>query len=504
MGKLIRKRTFIGNISLVIFLAFLCTLTVGTTTFAAPANPSYDTKFEKVVDNTNPVMILDDQGWKKPGDTVSIFTDGGVTEQLGDATEFRFTIQVLTSDFNSIFIDIQNLVPGNLNVVSAVYRAAYDAVYGAVYNVYQLVYSYTDNQGFNPQLATWIKVYATGINAQQIDLDLEEPVPIKGGTPIDAGSVGGKVSIPSVPEMDKPYIVDNADGAKLILGSVLGTPDLVNNTVSTIALPETQLNASVAQVLIPRNTVISGPAGWTGTVNAPKVVVPTPVANETPRKAIEVGFGDVELTFDQPVKIVIPGEAGQRVKWVRGGISHEITNDLTGVAAGDIENAIKNEPAGAGKLDSGNDLVIWTMHFTQFVTYTVSSSSSSGGGGGVSQSYVTSTTGSAKVYPSAGGSIGLGNDATVKIPAKALKGSSQVEVKVQKVASPAAAPAGWKLVSGVYDFIVGGSHSYTFDKKVSVVLKFDPKLVAEGQIPAIFNRKDGANTWTKIGGKVSG
>ena len=115
-----------------------------------------------------------------------------------------------------------------------------------------------------------------------------------------------------------------------------------------------------------------------------------------------------------------------------------------------------------------------------------------------------SPTALASVTPSAGGSIGLGSDATVKIPANALKGSSAVTVKVVKVTSPAAAPTGNKLISGVYDFTVGDSHTYTFDKKVTVTLKFDPALVAAGQTPAIFSRQDGATTWTKVGGTVSG
>ena len=112
-----------------------------------------------------------------------------------------------------------------------------------------------------------------------------------------------------------------------------------------------------------------------------------------------------------------------------------------------------------GKLDVGDDLVIWTKHFTKFVTYTQTKTST---GGGSSSQPVTSTTGTATVKPGVGGTISLGDEATIKVPANALTGTSAVEVKIQKVTTPPAVPAGFKLASNVYEFSVGGENSYNF------------------------------------------
>lgn len=511
MGKLIRKRTFLGNIALVIFLAFLSTVTFGAIPASAVVTPTSNSNMDVVVNQNAPVKVLGDNGWQTPGNTAKLTTDVG-------AENVKFTIQVLTDSFDSVYLEIATLLGktkvANMNpgVVSATFKAIDGSVYGVVYNVYQLVYSYTNPAGFNPDLATWIKVYAGGISTQSIDLDLEEPVPIADGnvappvteTPLALSSSADPTDTVTL------NIPANVTEPKVNLGAVLNTPNAGDTTVTSRPLPQLNMNRPDGTVVqIPAGAKVTAPVGWTGTIQLP-TIKPAAQANlpagYTADNCVEVGFGDVELTFDKAVKIVLPGQKGKKAGYSRAGVFTEITRvipadknteALVSAYLGAKEDGKQDAPAGS------NDLYIWTKHFTTFVAYTPTPSSP-GGGGGSGQPYVTSTTGSAKVYPSAGGSIGLGSDATVKIPANALKGSSQVEVKVQKVTSPAVAPTGYKLFSGAYDFIIGGSHSYTFDKKVTVALKFDPKLVAAGQTPAMFSCQDGTTKWTKIGGTVSG
>ena len=126
------------------------------------------------------------------------------------------------------------------------------------------------------------------------------------------------------------------------------------------------------------------------------------------------------------------------------------------------------------------------------------------GGGEPSPQAVTSTTGAAKVKPGGGGTISLGNDAAIEIPAGALKGTEAVEVKVQKVTTPPAAPTGFRLVGNVYEFTVGDKKSYSFAKKVTIKLNFNPNEIGTNEKPAIHYYDETPGQWVNTGGTVSG
>lgn len=135
--------------------------------------------------------------------------------------------------------------------------------------------------------------------------------------------------------------------------------------------------------------------------------------------------------------------------------------------------------------------------------------SSSGGGGSSSGSpsalqAVTSTTGTAAVPPGAGGTISLGNEAAIIIPANALQGTLAAEVKIQKVDQPPAVPAGFRLAGAVYQFSVGGAKSYSFAKKATIKISFDPDLIKEGEVPTLQYYDPAQAKWVDIGGSVSG
>ncbi|GAF90718.1 unnamed protein product, partial [marine sediment metagenome] len=87
---------------------------------------------------------------------------------------------------------------------------------------------------------------------------------------------------------------------------------------------------------------------------------------------IEIGFPGIKLTFNKAVKIVIPGEANKKVGYSYGStdIFHEITTLCTENSQVWADNE-SNIPAGGDcYYNEGDDLIIWTKHFTQFVTYT--------------------------------------------------------------------------------------------------------------------------------------
>ncbi|TEB05929.1 Chitinase A1 precursor [Pelotomaculum schinkii] len=395
--------------------------------------------------------------------------------------------------------------------------------------------------------------------------------------------------------------------ATVSVSALLNAP--VAGTVTTTALPaldiaaNTSVSADPVQVTIPAGATVSAPEGWNGAIHMPAVrsngsvtVTPDTGKTATVNAVIEIGYGDVPLTFNKAVRILIPGQAGKDVGYSRGGVFTKITNFLSSDSqeAGDALTS-----GGDGKIDAGDDLVVWTKHFTQFVTYTqtavvsdttapswssgslttssvsrtrltltwsgasdnvavtgynvyrgttlltaspvadtsynvtglsagarytfkvqavdaagnesadgpsvtVTTTSYSGGGSSSTSNTVNSTTGAAIVTPSKGGTISLGDEATVEIPANSLQGTSTVEVKIQKVDQPPEVSEGFKLVGSVYEFSVDGQDNYSFAKDVTLKFSFNPADLASGETPAVYYYDETAAKWVSLGGAVSG
>jgi DMSO/TMAO reductase YedYZ molybdopterin-dependent catalytic subunit len=318
-------------------------------------------------------------------------------------------------------------------------------------------------------------------------------------------------------------VPDEVKDATISVTGLLKEPDPVSGAVTTGPLPaslnievtDTAVSPAPIKVSIPRGTTVSGPAEWNGTINVPRVepaqsvkVEADPGKKAKVHTVIEVGYEDVPLTFDKAVRLVIPGQAGKEAGYYRGGKFTKIPSLPSG-ARDDQAWADTNLPSGGdGKMSVGPDLVIWTKHFTKFVTYTQTSISTGGGGdggGGVpSPAPVTSTTGAANVNPAAGGTISLGDEAAIVIPANALSGSQAVEVKIEKVSAPPAPPAGHRLVGSVYEFTVDGKPTYSFAKKVTITLSFDASALSEGETPSIHRYDEGLGRWVDLGGRVAG
>lgn len=121
-----------------------------------------------------------------------------------------------------------------------------------------------------------------------------------------------------------------------------------------------------------------------------------------------------------------------------------------------------------------------------------------------SSASVVSTTGSASVDPAAGGTISLGSDATVNIPASALIGSTSTTVAIQKVSSPPAAPTGFQVLGSVFEFTVGSSTGYKFAKPVTLTFSFNPAALSTGETPAVYYYDTASAQWVNLGGTVSG
>lgn len=128
----------------------------------------------------------------------------------------------------------------------------------------------------------------------------------------------------------------------------------------------------------------------------------------------------------------------------------------------------------------------------------------SGPGGPGSPPPVNSTTGSATVTPAAGGTVSLGSNASITIPAGALNGTDGVTVAIQQASNPPSATSGFRLLGTVYDFTIGGQDHYTFSKPVTLTFTFDPAALFPGETPVIEYYDTASQQWVSLSGTVSG
>ncbi|HVB19720.1 MAG TPA: peptidoglycan-binding protein, partial [Candidatus Paceibacterota bacterium] len=169
-----------------------------------------------------------------------------------------------------------------------------------------------------------------------------------------------------------------ADAAMTTLQSST-TPDTNGNQTTSLPSVSTLIGTSTASTninvtaVIPSGTTVTGNTTWDGVISAPTPPVTTPTVivsgfNTTVTSAVTVGSTASDLIFDNAVKLTFAGQSGQHVGWYNhAGAFTEITATC---AAND---QITGDALAAGtscKIDASPDLVVWTKHFSTFVTYT--------------------------------------------------------------------------------------------------------------------------------------
>lgn len=151
-------------------------------------------------------------------------------------------------------------------------------------------------------------------------------------------------------------------------------------TGNTGTIPQTTVNTTGGNISIPAFTTVTATGGtWDGVIEAPTikanstVTVPTATGSTTTvGTVIEVGSESVSLTFDKAVRLFIPGQAGKLVGFERGGVFTQIATPCTA----DTQAVGDALPAGGNcYVNVGADMVVWTKHFTTFVTYTQAATS---------------------------------------------------------------------------------------------------------------------------------
>jgi len=187
--------------------------------------------------------------------------------------------------------------------------------------------------------------------------------------------------------------------------------DIDNNKIVSIENPLTvkaETSFGNVDVEFPADLTITGASEWTGEVHLPQIKDPTsviPPPGQTVDSVIELGFDDIEITFDKAVRIVLEGQAGKTAFFERSGVTTVINN----VCSADSFDVVNSQLSEGGieecKINNDGDLVIWTLHFTLFGSSTSipgasptsspgttssGGSFSSGGGGGGSKYVIMS------------------------------------------------------------------------------------------------------------------
>jgi uncharacterized repeat protein (TIGR02543 family) len=179
---------------------------------------------------------------------------------------------------------------------------------------------------------------------------------------------------------------NSESGNTVNLSNLLAAPS--SNT--TVPLPPLVIqsgtspaNAVVVSVYAGTTISAASNSNWSGSINAPTVqsinsvtVVPDQGDTATVDSVIEIGAGNTPLTFNQPVQILFPGQAGKHV----GYYQNSVFTPILPMSPGSVADLGQGQ---SGYYDSGADLVVWTTHFTQYVIYTEASQTASTVAGGI-------------------------------------------------------------------------------------------------------------------------
>jgi|GEM_PF-4504590 len=133
------------------------------------------------------------------------------------------------------------------------------------------------------------------------------------------------------------------------------------------------LGTGSADILIPAGTTMTAASGWDGKINLPSIVtnysatLSTDVGEITQNPvAYQIGSETASLTFNQPVRLTFSGLAGEKIGFIKNSIFTEVTQTCDSATAPTTFSA-----TGECKINSadGKDLVVWTNHYTVFITY---------------------------------------------------------------------------------------------------------------------------------------
>jgi hypothetical protein len=177
------------------------------------------------------------------------------------------------------------------------------------------------------------------------------------------------------------YIPATVAAPTIDLTSLTSTP----SGLDTLVLLPAEINITKTTSI--GDVVVNIPAGtnltlntntWDGVINLPQTNSNPKVNASSGTEAsvfssVEIGLEDTPITFDKAVKITFPGAKDKLVGWSRANEFTKITDNCLNNSQSWADSNI-----GVGsdcKINAGDDLVVWTKHFTTYTVYTESVSS---------------------------------------------------------------------------------------------------------------------------------
>jgi hypothetical protein len=157
---------------------------------------------------------------------------------------------------------------------------------------------------------------------------------------------------------------------------------LENNGTNLFVILNNSINVSSQylpgiDLYLPEGLLIStdSASGWNGLFNLQKILPigsVTPIAddgyNAQTSYIFEIGSDNISLSLDKAIRILVKNEGGKRAGYVKSGLFHKILMVCTEDNENWANSAITEN--GECSMTVGNDLVIWTKHLTNFITYT--------------------------------------------------------------------------------------------------------------------------------------
>lgn len=216
--------------------------------------------------------------------------------------------------------------------------------------------------------------------------------------------------------------------------TTIGDTDIITIPATNDVVATTSTSLGTVQVTIPKGTTITAPAAdnWDGSITAPTVTSVNLGSDRSVSLAIEVGAGSTALTFDKGVRLVLPGQAGKSVGFVRGSAFTPITDTCTADSQL-VGNALT--AGGNCYITVGSDLVIWTKHFTTFVAYSQTTSQGTPGSNGIG-STSSNNSGNSNSTSSPKASFAAGSDSATEVLGASSDKTSDAHALSTKTTQP--------------------------------------------------------------------
>lgn len=171
----------------------------------------------------------------------------------------------------------------------------------------------------------------------------------------------------TVTDTNKEVVVTATTPITVSLGSVedatIDFDSLIDDSTGVGIIPQTTINSDVATVEIPADTTVTA-LGWDGVMQAPTVGDSSgtaPAGFSVGDNVIEMGSSEFTLTFNQAVKITLPGVTGTvGYRPASSTVWQTITTQCTSATVPGITSGECSIPDGLG------NTIIWTYHFTSF------------------------------------------------------------------------------------------------------------------------------------------